>query len=146
MEDLKLTKELKYLSGYYGVLQTSHALSLVRAGLVMLRSGQLVFPAPPPPGGWPATSLPFLLALGVVDSLAIALGLMYVYRFFIKGEIAGILGIVSLTIALVSGAVYLIGTLPSGAWQVNLPAYLIVVLVFSPVVPLYIVLLKYIRR
>ncbi|MEJ2413253.1 MAG: hypothetical protein P8Y34_09730, partial [Anaerolineales bacterium] len=62
--------------------------------------------------------------------------------YFIQGKLELFLGVISLTIALVSGVEYLIGTLPSGAWEQNLLAYIVVLLVFSPVVPLYIVLLR----
>jgi hypothetical protein len=142
MKVSKAESALKLLAGYYGVLQSLHLLSLARAGWIVLRGGQIPFPAPPPAGGWPSTSLPFLLGMGAVDAVAIILGLIFVYRYFVQDKIELFLGIISLTIALVSGVEYLIGTLPSGAWQQNLLAYIVVLLVFSPVVPLYIVLLR----
>lgn len=146
MERSRELSALKILAGYYGVLQSLHLGSLARAGLIVLRGGELPFPAPPPPGGWPSPSLPFLLGMGVVDVFAILLGLAFVYRLCVKGAIDGLLGTISLTIALASGVLYLIGTLPSGAWEANLGAYLIVLAVFSPVVPLYWVLLNYLTR
>jgi hypothetical protein len=139
---LRENQVLKFLIGYYGVLQSLHLLSLARAGWLVIQTESMPFPAPPPPGGWPATSLPFLLGMGIVDVLAILLGLVFVYRLFYKNQLAGKLGLISLTIALVSGVTYLIGTLPSGAWEANLLAYLVVVLVFSPIIPLYYLLLK----
>lgn len=138
----KAGRALRGLAGYYGVLQSLHLLSLARAGWIVLRGGEIPFPAPPPSGGWPATSLPFLLGMGAVDVAAIILGLIFVYRYFVQDKIELFLGGISLTIALVSGVEYLIGTLPSGAWQENLLAYIVVLLVFSPVIPLYILLLR----
>lgn len=135
-------KAIKYFAGYYGVLQSLHLLSLARAGWIVINGGEMPFPAPPPPGGWPASSLPFLLGMGSTDVVAIVLGLIFVYQFLIKGEFKGTLGVISLTIALVGGVVYLIGTLPSGAWQPNLLAYVVVLMVFSPIIPFYILLLN----
>lgn len=135
-------KPLKILAGYYGVLQSLHLLSLARAGWIMVRGGEIPFPAPPPPGGWPASSVPFLLGMGITDVFAIVLGLVFVYRLLLKNEFNGILGVISLTIALVGGVVYLIGTLPSGAWQVHLLAYLVVIALFSPIIPFYFLVLK----
>lgn len=141
MEQNKLDKAIKILAGYYGVLQSLHALSLARAGWLLLKTGRLPFPAPPPTGGWPASSLPFLLGMGMVDLFAISLALVFVVQLYRKGEIIHVVGIISLTIALSSGVVYLVGTLPSGAWQANLLAYLVVLLVFSPLIPLFAALL-----
>jgi hypothetical protein len=135
-------KAVRLFAGYYGVLQSLHLLSLARAGWIVLNGGEMPFPAPPPPGGWPASSLPFLLGMGISDVVAIVLGLIFVYQLFIKSEFKGILGVISLTIALVGGVGYLVGTLPSGAWQTHLLAYLVVLLVFSPIIPLYILVIK----
>jgi multisubunit Na+/H+ antiporter MnhG subunit len=139
----KAARNFRFLAGYYGLLQTLHLLSLARAGLIVLQGGTIPFPAPPPPGGWPLTSLPFLLGMGTVDVVAIILGLIFVYQLFARGRIRKTLGVISLTIALVSGVQYLIGTLPSGAWQENLVGYIVVLVVFSPVIPLFIALAGY---
>ncbi len=135
-------KWVRILAGYYGVLQSLHLLSLARAGWIVLRGGEIPFPAPPPPGGWPASSVPFLMGMGITDVFAIVLGLIFVYQLLIKREYKGILGVISLTIALVGGVVYLFGTLPSGAWQSQFLAYLLVLVVFSPIIPFYILVLK----
>jgi hypothetical protein len=143
MKDTQAPKVIRWLAGYYGVLQSLHLLSLARAGWLVLRGGDIPFPAPPPPGGWPSTSLPFLLGMGMVDVFAITLGLVFVYKLFYKNEIAGLLGVVSLTIALSSGVVYLVGTIPSGAWQANWVGYLAILLLFGPVVPFFILFVRY---
>lgn len=133
---------LRYLIGYYGVLQSCHLISLVRAGLFLLQGRGVPFPAPPPPGGWSEFALPFLLGMGLVDVFAIGLGLLFVYRLFVHQDLRITLGIISLTTAISSGVVYLVGTLPSGAWDANPWGYLIVLVLFGPIIPLYFSLLR----
>ena len=132
----------RILAGYYGVLQTCHLLSLARAGWILLQGRGVPFPASPPPGGWTESALPFLLGMGLVDVFAIGLGLIFVYRFFFHQEFRLVIGLISLTIAVVSGVVYLVGTIPSGAWGANPWEYLAVLVLFAPAVPLYLSLLK----
>lgn len=131
-----------YLVGYYGVLQSFHLLLLTRAGWFLLQGREIPFPAPPPPGGWPGTALPYLLGMGCVDVFAILLGLVFAYLFFARNQTRITIGLISLTAATASGIVYLVGTIPSGAWEANLLAYLVVLLLFSPVVPLYYFVIK----
>lgn len=130
------------LVGYYGILQSFHLLLLTRAGWFLLQGREIPFPAPPPPGGWPQTALPYLLGMGLVDVFAILLGLVFAYKFFARNQTQITIGLISLTAAASSGIVYLVGTIPSGAWEANLLAYLAVLLLFSPVVPLYYFLIK----
>ena len=131
---------LMYLAGYYGILQTIHLFFLGRAGIILLKTGKVPFPASPPPGGWSKEVLPYLMGMAAADVIAILLGIYFVYFLLIKKTIKPLVGIISLTIALSSGVVYLIGTLPSGAWSHNPVSYLIVFLAFSPVIPLFILL------
>lgn len=142
METLQESKRFRLLVGYYGILQSFHLLLLTRAGWFVLNNREIPFPAPPPPGGWTASALPFLLGMGFVDLLAIALGLVFGYIFFFRKEIPFTLALISLTGAVSSGIVYLIGTFPSGAWEANPLAYVAVLILFSPILPLYYLLLK----
>ena len=135
-------KRFRFLTGYYGLLQTFHLLLLTRAGWFLIQNRELPFPAPPPPGGWSLTALPFLMGMGVVDGFAIILGLLFAYHYFQKQIVKTILGLISLTAGLSSGVVYLVGTLPSGAWRAHPLAYLAVVILFSPLVPLFASLVK----
>ena len=80
--------------------------------------------------------------MGFVDIFAIGLGLVFAFNYFFRGRMIIKLGLISLTIALSSGLIYLIGTIPSGAWQENPGAYLAVVLFFGPILPFYFLLLK----
>ena len=132
----------RFLVGYYGVLQSFHLILLTRAGWFLLNGRGIPFPAPPPSGGWTESALPYLLGMGIVDVFAIVLGLIFVYIFFTREKVQFPIGLISLTAACSSGIVYLIGTIPSGAWGANPLAYLAVLLLFSPVLPLYYCLIK----
>ena len=143
MNPPKQSRLFPFLIGYYGLLQTFHSLLLIRAGWFLLRGREIPFPAPPPPGGWTESALPFLLGMGLVDLFAIGFGLIFVSAFFTRKAVLGTLGLISVTGALASGITYLVGTLPSGAWQANPLAYLAVLVLFSPILPLYYFLLKY---
>ena len=142
MKERRSSSLFRFLAGYYGFLQSFHLILLVRAGWFLINGRGIPFPAPPPTGGWPAASLPYLLGMGIVDLFAIGLGLIYVYYFFFKDQVLMPLGLISLTAALSSGIVYLVGTIPSGAWEANLPAYAAVLVLFSPVLFLYYCLIR----
>ena len=146
MDSTHRSSSLRLFAGYYGVLQSFHLILLARAGWLTLKNQPMPFPAPPPMGGWPDPALPFLIGMGVVDVFAIMLGLVFVYFFFVRKEVKGVLGLISLTGAVSSGIVYLIGTAPSGAWGVNAAAYLAVFLLFSPIIPLYYFLIKHLMK
>jgi hypothetical protein len=108
----------------------------------MLKGRGIPFPAPPPPGDWPQAALPFLVGMGIVDVFAIGLGLVFVYLLLFKDRTHLPLGLISLTTAVSSGIIYLVGTLPSGAWEANPWDYLVVILFFSPVLIFYTLLIK----
>lgn len=146
MNETKPSRTFRLMTGYYGVLQSLHLLLLARAGWCLLQKQQMPFPASPPLGGWPGPALPYLLGMGIVDLFAIGLGLVFSYSFIIRKEINIVLGLISLTAALSSGIVYLMGTIPSGAWVANPLSYLAVLLLFSPVIPLYCSLIRHAVR
>jgi len=133
---------LKYLAGYYGILQLAHMFILGRAGLILLRYGTVPFPASPPPEGWNAAVIPFLMGMAAADVIAASLGIYFSYSLLIRNKRKLLAGIISLTIALSSAIVYLVGTLPAGAWVHNPLSYLIVLLAFSPIIPLFLLLLR----
>jgi hypothetical protein len=80
--------------------------------------------------------------MGLVDLIAIGLGLIFVGNFFFRGKTHLAIGLISLSAALASGLIYLVGTIPSGAWQVHLAEYLLVVFIFGPVLPFFCILIK----
>ena len=128
---------IKILTGYYGFLQLAHLFFLGRAGLILFQTGGVPFPASPPPGGWPGEVLPFLMGMAAADVVAAGLGIYFSLSLLVKKQLRPLAGIISLSIALASAVVYLFGTLPSGAWSNNPISYLIVLLVFSPIIPLF---------
>jgi len=142
MNELKDNKVFRYLVGFYGFLQTMHLFFLGRAGFILLKTGNVPFPASPPPGGWDASVIPFLMGMAAADVVAASLGIYFAYSLFIKNKFKPLAGVISLTIALSSAIVYLIGTLPAGAWVYNPISYLIVIMVFSPIIPLYVLLVR----
>ena len=146
MEGQKAIKWFKYLAGYYGILQSFHIFFLGRAGLTLLQTGIVPFPASPPPGGWAPSVLPFMMGMAAADLIAACLGIFFAFSLLAKGELKPLVGIISLTIALSSAIVYLFGTLPAGAWMHNPLSYLIVILAFSPIIPLYFLLVRETNR
>jgi len=129
------------LIGYYGVLQVSHLAALARASVIYVRSGSLPFPASPPTTGWSQQVMPFLLGLGAVDVVAILLGITFAIRTLVWSRFERRLGLLSLTVAFSSAAVFAVGTIPAGAWAAHPIEYGLMVVLFIPLLPLYFTLL-----
>ncbi len=128
--------------GYYGMLQLAHLAALIRASAIYLQSGSLPFPASPPSGGWSPQVVPFLLGLGAVDVLAILLGIYFAARTLVGGRDVRQLGLLSLTIAFPSALVFAVGTITAGAWAAYPLEYGLMVVLFTPLLPLYVTLLN----
>jgi hypothetical protein len=126
----------KALVAYYGLIEVVHSIVLVRAGLELLASGSVGFPAPPPPGGWSPQATHFLIATGVMDGVNIVLALLFVYGFFRRPEwlLLPWLGAVTLTATAYSALVFAYGTIASGAWAHHPGVYLTMTAVFIPVI------------
>lgn len=133
---------IKYLTAYYGTLQSLHLAALIRAGLIMLVEGRFPFPILPPPGGWTGQTLPFLIGLGATDVVGIALGIAFAYRSLFTGQYYRRLGVISLTIFITGAIVFAVGTFPSGAWGAHPFAYWVMAPLFAPVPLLYVWLLR----
>lgn len=146
MDGQQTTRWSKYLTGYYGILQAFHIIFLSRAGVILLQTGRVPFPASPPPGGWDPSVVPFMMGMAAADGIAACLGIYFAFSLIAKGEFKPLFGIISLTIALSSAAVYLFGTFPAGAWMHNPISYLIVILAFSPIIPLYFYIVRETNR
>ncbi len=142
MKWLNVKKWIQYLAGYYGVLQSLHLFFLSRAGLILQKTDSVPFPASPPPGGWDDAVMPFMMGMAAADVIAACIGIYFSFFLLVKGRLKPLAGIISLTIAISSAIVYLVGTLSAGAWVQNPLSYLIVILAFSPIVPLYFLLLR----
>jgi hypothetical protein len=133
---------MRTLIAYYGILQSLHLVVLVRAGVILLLQGRFPFPILPPPGGWDAQVIPFMLGLGATDLVGILLGLCFVYRALITGAFFRRQGVISLTIFITGAVVFAIGTFPSGAWRAHPFVYGLMAVLFTPTVILYIWLLR----
>ena len=142
MNELEENKVFRYLVGFYGFLQSMHLFFLGRAGYILLKTGNVPFPASPPPGGWNTVVIPFLMGMAAADVIAAGMGIYFAYSLISNGKFKPLAGVISLTIAQSSAIVYIIGTLPAGAWVHNPISYLIVILAFSPIVPLYVLLVR----
>jgi len=84
MGEQKGRKLFRFLTGYYGILQTLHLIFLGRAGIILQQSGRVPFPASPPPGGWSSAVLPFFIGMASADFLAAVLGIYFAYSFKLR--------------------------------------------------------------
>lgn len=134
-------KSLNLLTGYYGLLQISHLLTLIWAGSALLRTGQVPFPAQPPTGGWQAQALPFLLAMGVLDAAAAGLGVYFAFSWHIHGRWKARMGLVSTTMALTSAGIFAAGTGAAGVWLLYPLSYFGMLVLSLPAFPLFWILL-----
>ena len=133
---------LRALILYYGILQSVHLLALLRAGYLFIQLNTIPFPAPPPAGGWAPQAIPFLIGMGIVDAVAIILALIFASMWVTRRQVQTRLGLISLTIAGASAAIFAIGTFASGAWAAHPLAYGIMVILFAPLAPLFVLLAR----
>ena len=133
----KIPKGAKILIGYYGLLQTLHLLVLIRAGTILLFEDGYPFPILPPPGGWDPQTMPFLIGLGVTDSIGILLGILFAVQLFAKRRFNRRIGVISLTIFITGAIVFAIGTIANAAWAAHPLAYGGMAVLFLPTPILY---------
>ena len=127
---------------YYGILQSLHLLTLIRAGIRTLQGNPAPFPILPPPGGWSDQAMAFLYGLAGTDIIGILLGILFAYRFTVQKRFNPRLGILSLTVFITGALVFGAGTIPSGAWAAHPFAYWIMIALFLPAAVLYYLLLR----
>jgi len=82
----KISKQLKFLIVYYGLLQSLHLLVLIRAGLMLMQGASAPFPILPPPGGWQEQTMPFMFGLAGMDVIGIILGIIFSFKAIIKAK------------------------------------------------------------
>jgi len=133
---------LRTLILYYGILQSLHLLTLARAGLLILQGIDFPFPILPPPVGWEEQSIAFLFGLAGMDVIGIILAIIFTLKMLTSEKINRILGVLSLTIFISGAVVFAAGTFPSGAWGAHPVAYGAMVVLFTPTVLLFILLLQ----
>jgi hypothetical protein len=130
-------RPVRFLKGYYCLLQITHLFFLSRAGLIVVTAGRYPFPASPPVDGWNDQVIPFLIAMGGLDALAAALTLAAGYREFILDQSSTPMWLISLTAALTSALIFTAGTWIGGAWHANPWEYGLLVPFFTPLFVLY---------
>lgn len=128
---------LKILIVYYGILQTAHLVSLIRAGIILLNEGRIAFPASPPAQGWDKQALYFLVGMSIFDTGNILITIIFIYAYFASKEWSSLIGIINLTAMISSGAFFALGTFPSGAWFVHPFEYLLITFLFLPIILLF---------
>jgi hypothetical protein len=126
----------RILVGYYGFIQAAHIIAIARAGIVLVVSQTMTFPAPPPPGGWSPQTNHFLVAMGAADAVNAVVALVFVYGYFAGARWRVWLGTLSLAVSAYSAVIFTYGTIASGAWTHHPTGYLSIALVFIPVVVL----------
>jgi hypothetical protein len=134
----KINKIHKWLIAYYGILQSLHILTLARAGIILWLYNKTPFPILPPAGGWTSQTMPFLYGLAGMDVMGILLGIIFAWQHLFKKQFKPILGLVSQTIFFSGAIVFAAGTFPTGAWSAHPLSYWLMVLLFVPIIPLYI--------
>jgi hypothetical protein len=132
---------LRALVGYYLLLESSHILVILWAGFRFSTTGEIGFPAPPPPGGWPEGVIPWLVGNGLLDLFFAAAGVLFGVRFLRRRGSWFRWGVISLTGALYSAGIFAIGTIPSGAWTAHPLAYGLLAAAFSPILLILVLLL-----
>jgi len=123
-----------WLMIYYTLVQLAHFTTLVVAGIAFASTRNLGFPASPPPAGWSAQALRFLLGTGIVDGLNALTTPILLYAYLYRKPFCNWLASVNLTVMLYSSILFLAGTWPSGAWQSHPFEYGLLPLVFAPVI------------
>jgi hypothetical protein len=131
-----------WLVAYYGLLQMVHLIVLAFGLVYYLRRGTIGFPAPAPPAGWSDQAEVFLLGNGFLDAIIAVAALVYVIAYFKKIPWSRFLGISCLTASLCSGIFFVSGTVLSGAWNAHPVNYIALFLVFTPMVPLFVLVSK----
>ena len=126
----------RILVAYYGFIQVLHLIAIGRATVVLQTSGEMTFPAPPPAGGWSPQAEHFFVGVGAIDALNAVIALVFVYGFLKGARWRGWLGTLTLTVTAYSALLFAFATLPTGAWTVRPVEYLIIVVVFAPVLML----------
>jgi hypothetical protein len=124
------------LVAYYGLVEAAHLAVLAWAGLRLLRTGTLGFPAAPPPDGWSPQVMPFLIGTAVLDALNVFLAWAFVYGYWMRARWRWWVGSSTLTATLYSAIVFAIGTIASGAWHHQPAGYLAIAVVALPVIAL----------
>jgi hypothetical protein len=133
------SKIVKSLILWFGLYQTGHILSNIRAAIQLYSGGFVdLFPALPPPNGWTPQAMNFFTAMATLDSLNALITIIFAIGYFRKAHWREWLGTLNLTLSLYAALVFNYATFASGAWAgSNLAGYLIINILYIPVLLLF---------
>lgn len=141
MKDNNLTKFLVFAFGLY---QVGHILSNIRGAFVFSATGQLAFPALPPPGGWSGDIYNLYIDMATMDTLNALVSLVFVWGYFARKPWRLWLGSVTITLSVYAAILFNLTAYQAGAWTgAHLWPYLLINLTYLPVVALYLQVLRW---
>lgn len=124
------------LVAYFGVLQTVHFASILMEAINLRRTGDFLFLAPAPEGGWPGAAEGMLVGMGVADTLLIFGSWVFVFAWFQDRVWARAWGLAVITAFLATALVFAVGTGLAGVWGDHINYWVMSVL-FIPVLIFY---------
>ncbi len=130
------------LIGYYAVVQLVHFACLLLEFSHILRGLPFTILAPAPQGGWSDLRWIMLVILGNLDAIIIMLSVVFVWGYFKRRPESLRFGYFLLTTFLVTALLYLLVTLPGGAWNEHPWNYGVLVVCFIPILVLYLDLMR----
>ena len=136
MKDDKLTK---FLVICFGLYQAGHLLTNINGAFLYFGQGLIPFPALPPAGGWSVDMKHVFVSMASMDSLNAIASFVFVWTFFKAKPWRLWLGTITLTLSFYAALLFNFITYQAGAWAgPNLWPYLMVNILYLPVVLLYV--------
>jgi hypothetical protein len=131
MKDNRLTRLLVTAFGLY---QLGHILSNIRGAFIFFDTGQIDFPALPPPGGWSVDMMNVFIDMASMDSLNAVASLIFVWAYFKKKPWRLWLGTLTLTLSVYAAILFNLSAYQAGAWVGgNLWSYILINITYLPV-------------
>lgn len=136
---------IKFLVIWFGIYQTGHILSNIRAAFQIYAGGVAdLFPALAPPSGWTSQAMNFFVAMATMDSANAFITIFFVIGFLRKVKWRIWLGTLNLTLSLYAALLFNYATYASGAWAgTNLPGYLLINVLYLPVLVLFMLFIRW---
>jgi hypothetical protein len=135
MKDNKLTK---FLVACFGLYQLGHLLSNIIGSFTFFSTGEIPFPALPPPGGWSADLRNVFVDMASMDTLNAAVSLVFVWGYYKRKQWRLWLGTITLTLSVYAAILFNLSAYQAGAWVgPNLWSYVFINVTYIPVVVLF---------